>query len=144
MIYGFHEPQWEALVNMTRSMLIEKASEPNEDDARIFYGDLVSRQSSELTQMVRSGAGMPYNQDFLDRLEQNIWSDSIGLRSLLDQLSRDSHAAGKGMLSVVVVNAETGVPGEGFFKLGRELYRYRGDDLEFLVNEFRKVRRSYA
>jgi hypothetical protein len=41
MIFGFREDQWELLVDMTRTILVEKAREPNENDARIFYGDLV-------------------------------------------------------------------------------------------------------
>ena len=139
MLYGFHDDQWEALVEMTRAILIQKARGPNENDARIFYGELVNRLSMHLTQLIQSNAGPPYDQDFLERFQRHIWPDSIAMRSLLERLSRDSHAAGNGMLSVVVVNADTGVPGSGFFELGRELYRYRCDDLEFLISEFRRV-----
>ena len=113
MINGSHEDQWEALVEMTRAILIQKAREPNENDARIVYGELVNRLSMHLIQLIQSNAGPPYDQDFLERFQRHIWPDSIAMRSLLERFSRDSHTAGNGMLSVVVVNATPGCQGVG-------------------------------
>jgi hypothetical protein len=46
---------------------------------------------------------------------------SKDLAALLCDISRQTHKQGRGLLSAVVVHADDGLPGDGFFALGREL-----------------------
>lgn len=58
---------------------------------------------------------------------------------MLDEVNRYEHQQGRPMLSVVV-NNEKNAPGDGFFKLARELGVYQGsNDDEFFNNELCKV-----
>ena len=47
----------------------------------------------------------------------DIEANSTFLMRVLDDLSLEDHAKGKGMLSVVVVRENGGIPGAGFFSL---------------------------
>jgi len=47
--------------------------------------------------------------------------DRAKIGEYLDQLASAEHAAGRPLLSVVVVGASGGTPGHGFFKLARAL-----------------------
>ena len=59
---------------------------------------------------------------------------------ILGQISREEHAAGRGMLTVLVVLAETERPANGFFELAEELYDIEIDDREaFYQQEKNKV-----
>src|SRR5689334_10258466 len=62
----------------------------------------------------------------------------VGLK--LDEVNRIEHAAGRPLLSAVVIAKDTGMPGRGFFACGRELGVYSGkDDLAFWVSELKRV-----
>jgi hypothetical protein len=60
---------------------------------------------------------------------------------ILGDISTYEHEHGRPMLSVVTVFSNEGYPSEGFFKLARELGRYRGknqmDELEFFAKELK-------
>ena len=59
---------------------------------------------------------------------------------ILDEVNHAEHAAGRPLLSAVVIAKETGIPGEGFFTCTRNLRRYTGrDDLAYWVEELRSV-----
>ena len=59
---------------------------------------------------------------------------------ILRAISTAEHAAGRPLLSVVVVGAKTGRPGKGFFKLAQRLGRYDGAaDRAFFAQELRRV-----
>ena len=59
---------------------------------------------------------------------------------VLDDVNRAEHAAGRPLLSAVVIAKDTGMPGEGFFTCARNLKRYAGrDDLAYWVEELRRV-----
>ncbi len=65
------------------------------------------------------------------------------LSALLGQLSRAEVAAGRPMLSSVVVQYEGGTPGSGFFELGRELALVQpGDDADIFA--FGQMRATWA
>ena len=66
------------------------------------------------------------------------------LEAILDKASRRTNAAGCGMLSVVVVNQQTRLPGDGFFTLARELRRVFTDDREFFEYERDQVFDAHA
>jgi hypothetical protein len=59
---------------------------------------------------------------------------------VLDEANHAEHAAGRPLLSAVVIAKDTGMPGEGFFTCARNLRRYAGrDDLAYWVEELRRV-----
>ena len=69
--------------------------------------------------------------------------DRNKLAQILGNISNHEHAQGRPMLSAVVVLAETGYPGDGFYTLARELglhhERKEFEDLDFFVQEMKKV-----
>jgi len=76
--------------------------------------------------------------------------EKVGLRAndpqlwqLLDKISRQEHEQGRPMLSAVVVQKEGeshGAPGDGFFKLARDLGVFREDNKYiFWVSELNVV-----
>lgn len=69
----------------------------------------------------------------------NLRPNSPQMDAILSDLSRQSNRAGLGMLSVVVVNQATGLPGEGFFELARSLDRDFEHQEEFFNSEFELV-----
>jgi hypothetical protein len=68
---------------------------------------------------------------------------------LLLEVSKDEDAAGRGLLSALVVNKETGMPGQGFFDVARELGRNAADpmrlwtdEIKFVFSKWRQARRT--
>lgn len=63
------------------------------------------------------------------------------LAALLGDVSAHEHGLGRPLLSAVVVLAESGWPGQGFFDLARECGRMRADqdNLAFFALELRAV-----
>ena len=62
------------------------------------------------------------------------------LARLLGEISTAEHAAGRPLLSAVVVLKGSDVPGRGFFTLARDLGRFAGgDDMKFWVEEVKRV-----
>lgn len=60
------------------------------------------------------------------------------LKEILSKISQQSNKQGRGLLSVVVVDKETGDPGPGFYELAKELGR-DVDDPNFLEEELARV-----
>jgi hypothetical protein len=65
------------------------------------------------------------------------------LNSMLSEISEEEHAAGRGMLSAVVVTQEGGMPGTGFFELAHRLGRRGSDREELWVAELHRVHRAH-
>lgn len=62
------------------------------------------------------------------------------LGDMLDEISRAEDASGHPLLSAVVVQKESSMPGNGFFVLARELGRWNGSDEQgFFVKELKRV-----
>src|SRR5262245_57243221 len=62
------------------------------------------------------------------------------IAAILDEINRMEHAAGRPLLSAVVLLAGDNMPGKGFFSCARNLGLYMGsDDLAFWAEELRKV-----
>src|SRR5687768_2509502 len=62
------------------------------------------------------------------------------MSELLAEISREEHTQGRPLLSVLVVQAEDGLPGVGFFTLAKELKLMRGgDQVTFFVQELKRV-----
>jgi hypothetical protein len=72
--------------------------------------------------------------------------DAHVFHELLGQISKTENDEGRGMLSVVVVygtGEKRGQPGDGFFKLARELGRDVHNRDEFFSLEFRRVQQAW-
>lgn len=65
---------------------------------------------------------------------------AVHLGRLLDEVNRSEHAAGRPLLSAVVVGTARNAPGSGFFTLARELELHSGsDDDGFWLAELNRV-----
>jgi hypothetical protein len=69
--------------------------------------------------------------------------NSEALAEILDEISKASDAAGRGMLSAVVVHKDDGLPGTGFFGLARRLGREVPDKAVFHVTELSRVYEAF-
>lgn len=95
--YGYKAEEWETAKEEMRQILIERASLRG----MIPYSDLVSRIETI-------------------RMEP----DSFALAHMLGEISEAEDAAGRGMLSVIVVHKVGDMqPGPGFFQLAKKLKR---------------------
>ena len=65
---------------------------------------------------------------------------------VLGHISEDEVAAGRPMISAIVVSRDTMLPGYGFFTLGQELHQVElgEDDLAFAVSQIRRVHDHWA
>ena len=68
------------------------------------------------------------------------------LANILDEINKEEHGLGRPLLSVVVVQKESGRPGKGFFDLARELSKQKphDDNQIFFANERKKVFDEYT
>lgn len=112
-LHGYTDARWDAAEEEMRALLIARAKE----ERTISY--------SELTGKVHTIHFSPEDNAF---------------HQMLDDLSREEDAAGRGMLSVIVVHkAGDMMPGPGFFKLARELGRDTSDREKCWSDELKKV-----
>ena len=81
----------------------------------------------------------------LASLDMSLADDRNRIADILDEISSFEHAQGRPLLSVVVVQSETGRPGKGFYKLATRLRLYSGrsdlDEMEFFIST---VKRAYS
>ena len=65
---------------------------------------------------------------------------------VLGQISEDEVAAGRPMISAIVVSKDTMLPGGGFFKLGQELHRTERDEDEigFAIRQIKRVHEYWS
>jgi hypothetical protein len=112
--YGFTDAQWHSAIAEATAILIEAARSPQ---GYITYSDLAGRLRS---------IAIGYHDPAMDYL--------------LVQVSTEEHAAGRGLLSVVVVHKGGDLePGKGFYELAEELGFDVSDRLAFWSSEFRSV-----
>lgn len=70
---------------------------------------------------------------------------SYALAAMLGEISADEDAAGRGMLTVIVVHRDGDMePGPGFFELARELGRDTSDILRCWIEELKKVHKVWS
>ena len=116
--YGYEIAEWNAAKDEMRQALIERARLRG----MIPYSDLVD-QVTTIT------------------LEPN----SPALAAMLGEISTEEDAAGRGMLSVIVVHKVGDMqPGPGFFELAKELGRNTSDILRCWVAELHAVHRVWS
>ena len=65
---------------------------------------------------------------------------------VLGQISEDEVAAGRPMISAIVVSRDTMLPGSGFFKLGQELHRTDPgeDEIAFAIRQIKRVHEYWS
>lgn len=116
--YGFTPEEWQTAKAEMRDVLIERAKVRG----MIPY--------SELTQSVES---------------IHLEPDSYALAAMLGEISAEEDAAGRGMLSVIVVYKDGDMqPGPGFFELAEELGRDTSDILSCWISELKSVHRVWS
>lgn len=95
----------------------------------------------ELRKVAEARQTITYSQ-----LAERIGISPQNLGSVLDSLNRQLHARGLPMLSAVVVKKQTGMPGQGFFRLAWELGRFAsGEDArQFWERELTEVYRVFG
>jgi molybdopterin synthase catalytic subunit len=112
-MFNVPKPQREAAKAEAKAILIERAKVLG----MIAYSDLVSK--------IRALAFKAHDPR---------------LFHLLGEISSEEEAAGRGMLSVIVVHKQGDMqPGPGFFELAKSLGRDTGDILKCWVDELHRV-----
>ncbi|HLF70586.1 MAG TPA: hypothetical protein VI759_00330 [Dehalococcoidia bacterium] len=117
--FGYGDSEWEHAKSEVCDILRELA---RDFGSTIAYSELVGRvQAIKLHQQSPALAGM------------------------LEQISTSEDAAGRGMLSVLVVHKSGDLrPGRGFFDLAQRLGRDVSDEDAFWVGELKKVHDSWV
>jgi len=113
--YGYKVEDWEAAKEEMRQILVERA---------------------------RLRGTIPYS-DLVSRIETiSMEPDSFALAQMPGEISEEEDAAGRGMLSVIVVHKVGDMqPGPGFFQLAKKLGRNTSDKTTCWVEELRWVHR---
>lgn len=112
-LFGYTAAQWDAAKEEMRAVLIDRAR----NERTVSY--------TELTGKVHTIHFSP---------------DDAAFHQMLDEISREEDAAGRGMLSVIVVHkAGDMMPGPGFFTLGKKLGRDTSDREKCWADELRRV-----
>jgi len=111
--YGFKAEDWQKAKEEMRQILIERAKLCQ----TITYSDLVSK--------IKAIDLLPSSPAFWD---------------MLGEISTEENAAGRGMLTVIVVHGQgETMPGAGFFKLARRLGRDFRDERSYWMEELKRV-----
>lgn len=118
MPYGYSQTAWNAAKNEAREAMIARAKVRG----MIAYSDL--------TKEIRAIRFAP---------------DDFALAQLLGEISTDEDAAGRGMLTVLVVHKLGDMePGNGFYELARALGRSTADPVKFWIEELHRVHAQWA
>ena len=112
-LYAFTDESWEAAKEQVRRILIPLAS----DEKTIHFGDLFEKVTAV---------------EFHSRRDRRFFE-------LLNELAAEEYRAGRGLLTALVTNKETGLPGNGFFRLARVLGESFDDQNAFWASQFRVV-----
>lgn len=116
--YGFEGAQWDSAKQQARDILVAVARRRG----RIAYSELVA----QITAL-------------------HLEAHDSRLFHLLGEISSEEDAAGRGMLTAIVVHKSGDMqPGPGFFELAKSLGRNTKDVLACWVTEFNKVHDYWA
>ena len=75
----------------------------------------------------------------------DLHQQSRALFQILDDINRHEHAAGRPLLTAIVVHKDDSRPGNGFFAIATKLGHYRGGDAElYWLEECRRVYAEWA
>ncbi len=116
--YGYEYYEWEAAKSEMRSVLIERARHGK----TISYSDLIAQV-----------------------MTISFEPESYAFAAMLGEISSEEAAAGRGMLSVVVVQKSGEMqPGQGFFDLAKRLGRDTTDTMKCWIDELRHVHHVWS
>lgn len=115
--YGFNKNQWKAAKAEGKKILSECAKH----NRKLAYSDFAKKLQS-----IQLGPRSPR------------------LFDLLGEISTQENAAGRGMLSALVVRKDYGQPGEGFFDLAQKLGRDISNKHEFWTEEVKRVYAAWS
>ncbi len=110
--YGYTSAAWNMAKAEMRQILVATAKA----ESLISYGDLA-----------------------LQIQAIHLEPDAYAMAALLGEISTEENAAGRGMLSVLVVHKDDDMPGQGFFILADELGRDTSDPLKLWMTELKNV-----
>lgn len=98
-----------------------------------------------LADRARLGGMIPYSE-LVGRIETiRMEPDSYALAHMLGEVSEEEDAAGRGMLSVIVVHKVGDMqPGPGFFQLAKKLGRDTSDIPTCWIEELKRVHRHWS
>ena len=103
------------------------------------HRELVEAITRVLVATARSRSTVTYRTLVADLASVDRSALEAELPSLLREISIDENAAGRGLLTSIVVRDDTGLPGGGFFKLATELGRATSDRGEVWREEVERV-----
>ena len=114
-----------------------------------FTEEQWSAAKSEVTALLRARAklrGMiPYSELVAQLKSVQLQAHDPRLFHLLGEISAEEDAAGRGMLSVIVVHKSGDMqPGPGFFELAKRLGRNTSDILQCWISELKKVHAHWS
>jgi len=103
-------------------------------------------EARTILEKVAKDGGKPL---YYSELSSKIFSitfqpDGHDFHGLLGQLSEESDAEGKGMISALVVRKENDRPGKGFFTLAKELKRDISDPEKCWSDELKRVYAAFS
>lgn len=98
-----------------------------------------------LTDRAKVRGMIPYSELVHQMKTISLTPDSFALAAMLGEVSESEDAAGRGMLSVIVVHKVGDMqPGPGFFKLASDLGRDTTDITKCWIDEIKKVYRYWS
>lgn len=90
--------------------------------------------------IAKAGGKIPYSELVAKVKTITLQPESYALANMLGEISTEENAAGRGMLSVVVVHKSGDTqPGTGFFELAKELGRDTSNHTRCWIEEFNRV-----
>ena len=98
-----------------------------------------------LVERAKNGQTIPYTDLVAQIKAIDLPPNSPAFWDMLGEISTAEDAAGRGMLTVIVVHAKGDtLPGAGFFKLARKLGRDVSDKRAFCMEELGRVYRCWS
>ncbi len=98
-----------------------------------------------LVERAKNGLTIPYTDVVAQIKAIDLPPNSPAFWEMLGEISTAEDAAGRGMLTVLVVHAKGDtLPGAGFFKLARKLGRDVSDKRAFCMQELERVFRCWS
>lgn len=116
-----------------------------QDQAKREKREQVRREATRaLVAAAKEGETMTYDEFTQELKTASFRPRSPQTNALLSEISRREDAQDRGMLSVVVVEKQKRIPGDGFFELAEELGRDVSDRDAFFQGELAAVHRYWA
>lgn len=110
-----------------------------------LWGAAKQEMRDVLAERARLRGMIPYSELAERMTSLSLQPDSYALAAMLGEISAEEDAAGRGMLTVIVVHKDGDMqPGPGFFELARELGRDTTDVDRCWIDELHTVHRVWS